>query len=306
MHLEGGYMKRIVLCGLAAVLLLTFTACYDAQPIVSEDTASTTTVTTVTGETVAVTDSVSGGSTTAGPTTTAAGGTTTRAKPTYYTKTTTARGTTKSTAAKTTETTRRYIVDTKVETKHSTKVLKYGVVKKITQEIQYYVYSDGAKVVYNQKETVTYDNSGYTASDADLMQETLQKSSANMQYYNEVLTLVNQIRAAANVPPLTLDVALCQAATMRTVEMNYSGKFDHTRPDGTSCFTALDAFGVNAGAKGENIAAGHPTPAKVVEGWKNSSGHYANMVHPSFTKLGVGMSNENIGYGIYWAQLFTN
>lgn len=30
------------------------------------------------------------------------------------------------------------------------------------------------------------------------------------------------------------------------------------------------------------------------------------MINPEFNKLGVGMSNFGIGYGIYWTQLFTN
>jgi histidyl-tRNA synthetase len=37
-----------------------------------------------------------------------------------------------------------------------------------------------------------------------------------------------------------------------------------------------------------------------------AGGKYANMINSNFNKLGVGMSNQQFGYGIYWTQLFTN
>ena len=33
---------------------------------------------------------------------------------------------------------------------------------------------------------------------------------------------------------------------------------------------------------------------------------YKNMINANFNKLGVGMSNMQMGYGIYWTQLFTD
>ena len=47
-----------------------------------------------------------------------------------------------------------------------------------------------------------------------------------MGYYNEVLALVNQIRAEAGVGPLTLDTNLCRAASMRALEMDYANMID--------------------------------------------------------------------------------
>ena len=122
----------------------------------------------------------------------------------------------------------------------------------------------------------------------------------------EVLNLVNQIRAEAGVGPLTLDTTLCQAANARSVEISQENQFSHTRPNGTSCFTIFGEYGISYMAAGENIAAGYTTPAEVVAGWKNSPGHYANMIDASFTKLGVGIYNSGSGYGTYWTQLFTN
>ena len=210
------------------------------------------------------------------------------------------------TEAPTEEPPMKQIVAQDTEETSTTSDYKYGV-KKVTTTVDYYwLYSDGSKEAYDSYTYDTYDTSGYTATDAELLEESNSTSAANMQYYNEVLALVNEIRAEAGVHPLTLDATLCQAATMRSLEMNYSQSFSHTRPDGSSCFSALDTYSISYCAAGENIAFGYPTPADVVEGWKNSSGHYANMIDASFNKIGVGMSDLEISSGIYWTQLFTD
>ena len=199
-----------------------------------------------------------------------------------------------------------FIVDSASEESSVTSDYKYGI-KLVTITMNYYwVYSDGTRELYDTYTYDTYDYSGYAATDAELLEESNSVAEANMQYYNEVLTLVNAIREEAGVHPLTLDTTLCQAATMRSLEMSYSRSFSHTRPNGSSCFSVLDTYAVDYSSAGENIAVGYPTPADVVEGWKNSSGHYANMVSASFNKLGVGMSKLQTGSNEYWTQIFTD
>ena len=80
--------------------------------------------------------------------------------------------------------------------------------------------------------------------------------------------------------------AINEAAQVRVKEL--SALFDHTRPDGTTCFTALDDAGIRYSTAGENIAAGYSTPEQVVNGWMNSEGHRANILNASFTTIGVG------------------
>ena len=125
-------------------------------------------------------------------------------------------------------------------------------------------------------------------------------------YANEVLGLVNAERAKVGAAPLVLDEALCNAANMRAIEMDYSGVFSHTRPDGRACFTVFKFCNISYYACGENIAAGYLTPAAVVDGWMHSEGHKANILNSSFTKMGLGYSTGGGGgtYGHYWAQEF--
>ena len=121
-------------------------------------------------------------------------------------------------------------------------------------------------------------------------------------YAYEVLKLVNQERSRAGVtPPLKMDASLLDTAMMRSGEIVLL--FSHTRPDGSSCFTA---FHDDSTAVGENIAAGYQTPAAVVEGWMNSPGHKANILNPEFTTIGIGCIRHDSLYQIYWAQCFGN
>ena len=123
-------------------------------------------------------------------------------------------------------------------------------------------------------------------------------------YASEVLRLVNIERDKVGAAHLVLDGALCDAANMRAIEMDYSGNFSHTRPDGRDCFTVFSFCKISFYTCGENIAAGYPTPAAVVDGWMNSTGHKANILNAAFTKMGLGYSVglSNGQYRGYWAQ----
>ena len=123
-------------------------------------------------------------------------------------------------------------------------------------------------------------------------------------YASEVLRLVNIEREKVGAAHLVLDGALCNAANMRAIEMDYSGNFSHTRPDGRDCFTVFSFCEISFYTCGENIAAGYPTPAAVVKGWMNSTGHKANILNTAFTKMGLGYSTGGGENCHYWAQEF--
>ncbi|MCM1578203.1 MAG: CAP domain-containing protein [Ruminococcus sp.] len=114
-------------------------------------------------------------------------------------------------------------------------------------------------------------------------------------YIDEVIRLCNVEREAAGLSPLEKSDSLTESAAVRAEEV--TEKFSHTRPDGTSCFTAIN---VSSRASGENIAAGYSTPEQVVKGWMNSPGHRSNILSSKFTKIGVGYEED----GNYWVQLF--
>ena len=101
-----------------------------------------------------------------------------------------------------------------------------------------------------------------------------------------MIRLVNEERAKEGLSALQTNGAINEAAQVQVKEI--STLFDHTRPDGTTCFTALDDAGIRYSTAGENIAVGYSTPEQVVNGWMNSEGHRANILNASFTPIGVG------------------
>ncbi len=119
-------------------------------------------------------------------------------------------------------------------------------------------------------------------------------------YAQEVVRLVNVERAKYGLSALTVNAKASQAAQVRAAEQARS--FSHTRPNGSSCFTALKEAGVSYRSAGENIAYGQRTPQQVVTAWMNSSGHRANILGSQFTQIGVGYTL--IGGTPYWAQFF--
>jgi len=129
-------------------------------------------------------------------------------------------------------------------------------------------------------------------------------TSEQEKYAEEVLALVNAERANEGLSPLALDQSLCTVAAIRAGEI--VERFEHTRPDGTDCFTALQQANISYGAAGENIAAGQSTPAAVMDSWMNSPGHRANIMSSEFKKLGVGFVKASQGYQYYWVQMFTD
>jgi len=121
-------------------------------------------------------------------------------------------------------------------------------------------------------------------------------------YIEEVRRLVNAERKKEGLSQLSTTDSLKKAAHQRAIETKTL--FSHDRPDGSSCFTVLEEFGVDYRSAGENIAYGQRTPEEVVTAWMNSEGHRANIMNGSFGKIGIGCYESN---GIlYWTQLFTN
>lgn len=198
------------------------------------------------------------------------------------------------------------VVSTENIKEESSEPYKYGVALKEVKTYIVTTYSDGTtdKKLANTKKT--YDKSGFNATTNDLKSEATSLASSNKSTYQKVLENVNTYRSEVGVSNITLDDKLSVAATIRAMEMAYSGVFDasHKRPNGSSCFTVLKETGISYFIAGENIAEGYANADKVSAGWKDSEGHYKNMISKSFSKMGVGMCSFDGDK--YWVQIFTN
>ena len=161
---------------------------------------------------------------------------------------------------------------------------------------------DGVTPSANTGQGSDSGSSGNTPAPADTPSADTANTS-DMSAAEAVLNLVNAERAKEGLAPLTLNPTATAAAQLRAEEL--VTLFSHTRPDGTTCFTALNQAGVAYRTAGENIAAGQSTPEWVMESWMNSSGHRANILNAQFTQLGVGIYyNADTPYGHYWVQMF--
>ena len=119
-------------------------------------------------------------------------------------------------------------------------------------------------------------------------------------YAGQVVVLVNQQRHAAGLPALTRDDRLMRMAQIRAEELTRN--FSHTRPDGRGPFTILDDNNYRYTAAAENIASGQATPEKTMNSWMNSSGHRANILSKSVSRIGVGVARHD--GKLFWVQLF--
>lgn len=122
------------------------------------------------------------------------------------------------------------------------------------------------------------------------------------QYINEAYAALNADRVANNLPPLAVNATLQRVATKRAQEV--SVLFSHTRPDGSSCFTAFDEFGASYGFAGENIASGYMSAEDVELAWMNSPGHRENILRPEFRQVGIGIYSD--GNVLHWVQNFSD
>ena len=120
------------------------------------------------------------------------------------------------------------------------------------------------------------------------------------EYEKEVVRLVNIERSKNGLSPLTYDWELSRVARYKSQDMKDNKYFSHTSPVYGSPFDMIKNFGISYRTAGENIAKGQSTPQAVVNAWMNSSGHRANILNSSYTRIGVGYVAE----GKYWTQMF--
>ncbi|MGH3001784.1 MAG: CAP domain-containing protein [Gaiellaceae bacterium] len=101
-----------------------------------------------------------------------------------------------------------------------------------------------------------------------------------------LLDQMNRVRAQHGLRPLHYDARLERAARSHTHRMLAQDVFTHG-----AFGSRLASFGVTASVSGENLAWGlgsWATARGVVAAWLASPEHRANLLRPSFSRVGVG------------------
>jgi uncharacterized protein YkwD len=131
-------------------------------------------------------------------------------------------------------------------------------------------------------------------------------SEAVLAEQAHVVLLVNEQRAAAGLAPLVVNETLADGAQDYAQYMATANFFSHTGPDGSDVTARAEAAGYTTWVfLAENLAAGQPTPERVVQAWMTSPTHRANILAPEATEVGLGHAyNPNAKFGNYWALEF--
>lgn len=124
----------------------------------------------------------------------------------------------------------------------------------------------------------------------------------------EVMAILNQTnaeRTSRGIAPLALHPQLTQAAGAHFADQFSQGcvNLSHTGTDGSSPFDRIRSTGFTYRAAGENLACGYRTPESVMTGWMNSPHHMENVLHSSFTHIGI-VAARDAGGSMYWVQIF--
>ncbi|PKL76085.1 MAG: hypothetical protein CVV27_12060 [Candidatus Melainabacteria bacterium HGW-Melainabacteria-1] len=126
----------------------------------------------------------------------------------------------------------------------------------------------------------------------------------------EIHRLSNVLRAEKDLPPLAQLPELDGLARRHSNNMARQQFFAHQDPEGLSPSARMQTQlpGLLTMGSGENIAmrssgADELTVARaLVSQWRNSPGHYRNIISPDYLHLGVGIADS--GQNIYATQVF--
>lgn len=121
---------------------------------------------------------------------------------------------------------------------------------------------------------------------------------------DEMLQLINREREAANLPPLKKDEDLIPIARQHSDDMFTRGYFSHISPEGETPFDRIRKANVSFLTAGENLALAQ-TLSLAHEGLMNSAGHRANILRPSFGRIGIGILDGGV-HGLMVTQNFRN
>ena len=112
---------------------------------------------------------------------------------------------------------------------------------------------------------------------------------------DRAIELVNIERTKAGMQPLAKNTDMDSATALRAYEASKS--FSHTRPDGTSWYTASPDL-----LWGENLAKTYSSAEEAVAAWLASPTHKANIMSAQYSKTSIQIYVS--GNSWYWAEEF--
>lgn len=102
-----------------------------------------------------------------------------------------------------------------------------------------------------------------------------------------IVSLTNEMRIQNNLPPLSYNQRLQDAATLKCRDMRENHYFSHFSPEGVTPWYFFKQVGYRFLFAGENLAINFNDSSSVVSAWMQSKEHRANILNPRFQDIGV-------------------
>jgi len=109
---------------------------------------------------------------------------------------------------------------------------------------------------------------------------------------NQLISLINQARAAAGASPLTWDPALAQAAEQHCLLMAAKGPIEHQYAGEPSLADRASQAGAHFSLIEENIAIGY-SPQQIQDEWMHSPPHRTNLLNPQVNRVATAVVANN-------------
>jgi uncharacterized protein YkwD len=142
-------------------------------------------------------------------------------------------------------------------------------------------------------------------NDTQTRKEGVVCAQANSVYEGQLLQLINNVRAANELPPYEAQSQLTDAARVLTEDMACNDFVDHTGTDGLDWFDRITAQGYIYRDAAENILFGYGTvPELAFNWWMDSQVHRGNILNSDLTQIGIAYALNPQTGGSYYTLVF--
>jgi uncharacterized protein YkwD len=146
---------------------------------------------------------------------------------------------------------------------------------------------------------------GELAVETRVVQNGLVCAEANPAFETDILELINAARADNDLPPLTLQPQLTNAARALTNDMACNDFASNTGSDGSDWYDRIAAQGYSYSDAAENIYYGFGgVPGLAFNFWMDSEVSSDNILDPDFTQIGVAIALNPQTGATYYTVVF--
>ena len=106
----------------------------------------------------------------------------------------------------------------------------------------------------------------------------------------KILEEINELRLSENLAPLGSNSLLDKSASLKAEDMCNKQYWSHNDPYGNDPWYWIQNVGYEYSNAGENLAKDFTSLDLMLESWKNSPTHFANIVNVNFKEIGIALN----------------